>query len=292
MIVSVSRRTDIPALYAPWFYNRLQEGYVMTRNPRNPNQVKRISLAREDVDGFVFWTKNPAPMLPKLELLKDYPYYFQVTLTPYGREVEKNLPSKLHTVLPAMLELADKVGPDRLVWRYDPILLSDTYNMTTLLERFAFYAMRLRGHTRRCVISFVDQYQNTRRNAQILGMKPLFPVDMKVLAMHMSEIAAQHNMEVFTCCEDIDLTFEGVKKGACVDGELLSRIAGRPIPYTKDTGQRPACGCAKSVDIGAYNTCTHGCLYCYANYAPASIRANVLRHDPHSPFRLGNDENA
>ena len=172
MIVSASRRTDIPAFYSRWFFNRLREGYVLVRNPAAPRRISRISLGPEDVDGIVFWTKNPAPMLDKLDLLREYAYYFQFTLTPYGREVESGLPSKNQVILPAFQRLADKVGPERVIWRYDPIFLSRTYTLDHHLRTFEKMARRLAPFTNKCIISFLDYYHDTARKMADLELLP------------------------------------------------------------------------------------------------------------------------
>ncbi len=165
MIISASRRTDIPAYYSDWFFNRIKEQYVLARNPRNFRRISRVPLSPNVVDGIVFWTKNPAPMLAKLDKLKDYTFYFQFTLTPYGRDMEPGIGSKQDSIIPSFQRLADTIGPERVIWRYDPVLLSDVYTEKYHLKHFEKLAGRLSGYTRRCTISFLDMYRNTKRNA-------------------------------------------------------------------------------------------------------------------------------
>ena len=145
MIISASRRTDIPTYYSNWFLNRVKAGYVYVRNPMNAHQ---ISFSPEVVDGMVFWTKNPIPMLDKLDALKDYMYYFQFTLNSYGVDVERNIPSKNKVIVPAFQRLSDLIGPDRVIWRYDPIFLSETYTMDYHIRYFEELAKRLYPYTK------------------------------------------------------------------------------------------------------------------------------------------------
>ena len=173
MIISASRRTDIPAYYADWFCNRIREGYVCVRNPMNFHQVSRIDLSPDVVDGIVFWTKNPLPLMARLEELRGYTFYFQFTLTPYGKDVEPCVPSKNDVILPAFQELSRRVGPERVIWRYDPILFTNRYTMDYHITFFSQLARRLEGYTRKCIISFVDLYRNTQTNMKGLGFVPL-----------------------------------------------------------------------------------------------------------------------
>ncbi len=269
MIVSASRRTDIPAHYSDWFMNRIREGYVLVTNPRNAGQVRRVMLAPGDVDGFVFWTKNPAPMHKHLAALSAYACYFQVTVTPYGADVEPGVPDKEKSVIPAVLRLSDAIGPHRVVWRYDPILLSAKYSKEFHYEAFDVMARRFAGCVRGCTISFLDMYKNTARNAAALGLNPIGAADMLEMAGTVASIAKGYGMEVRACAEPMDFSGLGIARAKCVDPAILEEISGRPICAKPDKNQRPGCGCAASVDIGAYNTCPNGCKYCYANFSPA-----------------------
>ncbi len=287
MIISASRRTDIPAHYADWFMTRLAEGEVLVRNPRNPRQVRRVSLRPEDVDGFVFWTKNPAPMLGHLSALSDYAYYFQVTLTPYGRDIEPGIPEKEAQVVPAILALSDKIGPERVVWRYDPILLSGAYAKGFHFAAFERLARRLSGRVSRCTVSFLDMYRNTARSAAEMGLQPIETADMMEMAEGLSQIARGFGISLAACAEAEDFSRFGIARARCVDPEILEAASGRAVRFRRDRNQRPACGCAESVDIGAYNTCPSGCKYCYANFSPALLRENLAQHAPDSPLISG-----
>lgn len=287
MLLSVSRRTDIPACYADWFFQRLREGFVLIRNPVNPRQVARVSLSPDVIDGMVFWTKNPLPMLDRLHALAAYPYYFQCTVTPYGTDLEPNVPGKGRVILPALQRLADAVGPDRVIWRYDPVLISRAYDEGYHAAYFERMARRLEGYTDTCTISFIDDYRSTARNANALGLVPMEAAGMRRLAATLSTIAKGCGMTMNACAEALDLSREGVLPASCVDAARIARIGGRPLRSRRDKNQRPACGCSASIDLGAYNTCSNGCLYCYANYDDRRIPGHVAAHDPKGPLLTG-----
>lgn len=286
MIISCSRRTDIPAFYSDWFFNRLQEGYVCVRNPRNARQVRRVPLAPADVDCFVFWTKNPTPMLDRLHLLQDYPYYFQLTLTPYGGDIEPHLPAKTK-ITDAFLRLSDSIGAQRVIWRYDPILLSGDIGIDDHLDLFGKMASRLSGYTKKCIISFIDMYRHIENRMSNLSVRPPDEAQMRMLAAGIARIAKSAGMTVETCAEEIDLADLGIEHGGCIDPRLISAITGKHLTVAKDKHQRWLCGCAASVDIGEYNTCAHQCRYCYANVHMKKIDKNCALHNDRSVLLIG-----
>lgn len=287
MIVSASRRTDLPACYSPWFFERLREGFVLVRNPWNPHQVFRLSLSPEVVDGFVFWTKNPLPMMPRLEELQGYPYYFQFTLTPYGRDVEPRLPGKQEVLLPAFRQLSAAVGKERVIWRYDPLFLSDTYDMEYHRKAFTEMARQLAGFTEVCTVSFLDLYRDTPRKIRPLGIRLPDAGQQRELLLQFERIARRAGIALNTCAEPGAGKALGIPQAHCIDQARLARIGGFPLAIERDKHQRPGCGCAASVDIGAYQTCPHGCVYCYATKSAAAAQNNYARHDPHSPLLFG-----
>ena len=287
MIISASRRTDIPAYYSEWFFNRLKEGYVCVRNPMNIHQISRISLRPAVVDGIVFWTKNPLPMLDRLDELKEYTYYFQFTITAYGNDVEKNLPSKKEVIIPAFQKLSKMLGSERVIWRYDPIFLSEKYSMECHKKTFEYIARRLQGYTKKCVISFLDLYRNTRNNTKSLGLLPLEPKEMKEIAEQLSAIAKKYGIILESCSEEIDLEEYGVQHGHCIDNSLFELLLGCKLTTDKDKNQRKECGCFSSIDIGMYNTCKNYCVYCYANYSQTTVTKNFNLHNPGSPLLSG-----
>ena len=217
MIISVSRRTDIPAFYAEWFYNRLRAGYVLVRNPMNVHSVSKVALSPEVVDAFVFWTKNPLPLMKRLDELAEYPYYFQFTLTDYGKDIELGLPDKKQILLPGFKELAAKTGRQRVIWRYDPIFFSSRYSAEYHLECFEALATELSGSTERCVISFMDEYRNTKRNAQKLGAVNYSSEEIYTFAARLAKIADKYGLKLQTCAEKEDFTPLGITASACID---------------------------------------------------------------------------
>lgn len=287
MIISASRRTDIPNYYAPWFFHRIREGYALVRNPMRLHQVSRIDLRPEAVDGIVFWTKNPLPMQRGLQLLRQYTYYFQFTLTAYGTDVEPNLPDKSASLIPAFLELAQMLGPERVIWRYDPIFLSETYTYAYHVEAFAALAARLHTFTTTCVISFMDDYRGMAKRMAALRLRPFQPERQAQLAAALAKTARRYDIQLETCAENIDLARYGIQPARCVDNRRFAKLLGRPLPAAKDRNQRPACGCVASVDIGAYHTCRNGCLYCYANHSARLLASRTAAHDPRAPLLIG-----
>lgn len=294
MIVSASRRTDIPAFYSEWLMKRLEEGFVYVRNPMNRRQVSRIPLNRETVDCMVFWTKHPGPMLPRLPALDamGFPYYFQFTLTPYGRDLEPGLPEK-HRLLEQFSALWDRLGPERTVWRYDPIFLSGEWGISRHLAEFERFCARLEGKTETCVVSFLDGYRKIAKTLERLNLRPPDHEERLRLMAEFGPMAAARGISVQTCAEEQDFLAFGVKQGACIDPELIQWITGRPVTAGKDPGQRPGCGCARSVDIGTYDTCAHFCAYCYANLGREAVEGARRRYQADSPFlcdRLEGDD--
>ena len=286
MIISASRRTDIPAYYSKWFFRRIEEGYVLVRNPMNIHQVSRVSLSPDVVDGIVFWTKNPKPMLPRLTLLEDYAYYFQFTLNPYPSQIETNLPEK-KTIINTFKELSDTIGKERVIWRYDPVLLNDEWTMNKHIEEFTKLTKELSSYTEKVVISFLDFYQRTERNTAGLSLRKFTDNDLNEIAAALAHIAHSYNLEIETCAEGIDLGKYGIKHSRCIDDRLFNRLLNTKLNSEKDKNQRAECGCISSIDIGEYNTCRNGCLYCYANFNNSNVLNNSAKHNWQSPLLVG-----
>jgi hypothetical protein len=285
MILSASRRTDIPAYYSDWFLNRLKEGYVLARNPMNSSQISRIRLSPEVIDCIVFWTKDPLPMIDKLPLFEEmgYRHYFQFTLTPYGKEVERNLRDK-EDLLDTFRQLSDRIGSEKVLWRYDPIILNDSFDAMYHIEHFETLCSKLKGYTKRCTISFVDLYHKIKSDI----IRDISEQDMQQLAGIMSEIGSKYGLELMSCCEKLDLSRYGIHPASCIDKATVEQVCGYSIDAKADTNQRTGCGCIQSIDIGVYNTCRNGCIYCYANYSEASVMKNFLSHNPQSELLTGN----
>ncbi len=262
MILSASRRTDIPAFYADWFLNRLRQGYVLIPNPYRSKQLTRLSFRPETIDCIVFWTKNAGPLLGRLDEMESLGYknyYFEYTLTPYGPAIEKHVGTKAEAVR-LFQQTSDRVGPRRVDWRFDPILLGGEVTEAYILDRFDALARRLAPYTERCIISFIDIYRHLRPAFEAV---PDEKADF--IARHLAQIASGYRLKVYACGEKRDYSRYGILPSACIDREKIESLAGYRLQTGKDAGQRAACGCLESVDVGAYNTCRHGCTYCYAS---------------------------
>lgn len=283
MILSVSRRSDIPAFYGKWFVNRLNEGFVLARNPLNANMVSKILLKPEYIECFVFWTKNATDFmqyLPKIDNF-GYKYYFQYTVTSYSRDIEPNVPEK-KKIIENFKELSKKIGKEKVIWRYDPVLLSQKYDVEYHRKWFEYLCKELSPYTEKCVISFLDDYSFLRKNLEELNIGDLTERQMFNLGDVFSQIAHKYNLELASCSEKIDLDMLRISHNSCIDGDLIERITGLKINKRKDSGQRPLCGCIESREIGSFNTCRHKCAYCYARRG--KDRTDVELYNPDSPL--------
>ena len=270
MIISASRRTDIPAFYAEWMVRRLRAGYCTVANPLNRNQVTRISLKPEDVDAIVFWTRNPRPLMAHLDELdsRGCRYYFQFTVLGYPRELDPRCPPAA-TAVETFRDLAQRLGPKRVIWRYDPIVFTGITPPAFHEENFGQLAESLSGRTSRVVISIVDMYRKTAARLKELeatpaAVRPCDPNDFAALMRRLAKAAGENGMEIVSCAEEVDLRPFGICPSKCVDDRVLAEAFGIEVPKAKDPAQRAACGCVVSRDIGMYESCLFGCRYCYA----------------------------
>lgn len=288
LIISASRATDIPAFYTDWFFRRLEKGYVRWRNPFS-GQNSYVSFGNTRF--IVFWSKNPAPLLPQLSTLKERGIgcSIQYTLNDYETEgLEPNVPP-LQQRIETFRRLVDVLGFGAVMWRFDPLILTDRITIDTLLEKIAHIAEVLVGYTEKLVFSFADieSYKKVSRNLRHSGInyREWDEATMREFASRLSTLNRDNwNFRLATCAEFIDLSEYGIEHNRCIDPELISRLVPddsvlQNFLYNArgDSGQRKACGCILSKDIGAYNTCPHGCLYCYANTFPASAFENYKR---------------
>ena len=287
MIINTGQRTDIPAFYSEWFANRLREGFVCVRNPYDPQQVTRYRLDPSIVDVIGFCSKNPSPMFPYMHLLRDYGQYWYVTITPYGRDIEPNVPDK-HRLLSDFRILSDMVGINSIGWRYDPIFLSDRYTKDYHLKAFSQMAEALEGATKTVVISFIDLYEKVKRNFPEAGK--VLREDRIELGRGIIQIAASHGMTVKPCAEGDELAAFGADCSGCMTIPDYEKAIGQRLIVPKRKPARAECACYLACDIGAYDTCRHLCRYCYANSDRSRVLANAKLHDPASPFLLGNYE--
>lgn len=302
VIVSASRATDIPAWYPEWLIEGLKRGYIRWNNPFSGREAY---ISFEKARAFVLWSKNPAPLIPYLPVLDrmGIQFYFQFTLNDYERErLEPNVPS-LKERISIFKKLSGLLGADRMIWRFDPLILSDSITIDDLAERVRKVADEIHSYTRRLVISFVDieRYKNVKIHLERFGIYREFTLEEKHdLAERLGEMNKEWDLSIHTCAEDIDLERFGIYKGHCIDSSLLLRLfpddqalaeffgvkgfsdpdgGSRVIPgMMKDPGQRAQCGCTVAKDIGQYCTCMHLCTYCYANVSEIIVRQNYMRY--------------
>lgn len=282
MILFASGRTDIPAFYSKWFINRVKAGFVDVRNPFNQNLVSRINFS--DVDLIMFCSKNPLPMIDKLKMLK-VPVLFHVTITPYSKDVEPNIPDK-RLIIEGVKKLSLVLGIDNVVLRYDPIFLSDKYNVDYHIRAFDKLCKNLNGYVNKIIVSFMDEYKNVRSNKNILKYRTFTREDYKKIGEAFSKSAMDNGMSVQTCFEDNDLTQYGFVKGECLSHELAYILTGKKFK-SSNVRKEKKCECVQMVDIGDYNSCMHMCKYCYANYDEKAVSSNFERHDDNSSLLIG-----
>jgi len=286
MILSVSRRTDVPAFYFDWFVKRVQKGYVMIKNPMNSKQIHKVSINPEVIDTIVFWTKNPKPAMGKLNLLDSYTYYFQYTLNPYGEAFEENVPI-LEDRLKTFKHLSDTIGKERVVWRYDPIIFTENMGVDYHIAAFTMLAEILRYYTDTVMISFLDDYRKIRENMKRLAVREPNSQEVDILVKALVEIAGKNKISIRSCAEKRILTHQGLQPGSCIDPDRIERLLNKKVTKRKDKHQRPNCECLESIDVGSYDSCLHQCSYCYANYRYEVIEDQYQKHDPDSPLLIG-----
>lgn len=284
MIINTGQRTDIPAFYSQWFANRLKAGFVLVRNPYNPKSVIRYRLTPDVVDLVGFCTKNPAPMLPYMDLLEPFGQWWYVTITPYGKDIEPNVPDKLK-VLESFRQLSEIIGADRMGWRYDPIFISEEWPAERHIKAFEYMARTLEGYTHTAVISFIDLYEKTRKNFPEVQSVP--GNERLRLGKAFVEIATRYGMTVRPCAEGTDLARFGADCSGCMTVAMYEKALHKNLIVPRFAPARKECACYLGCDIGAYNTCGHLCRYCYANYDAATVRHNMKLHDLESPLLIG-----
>jgi hypothetical protein len=298
MIISASRRTDLPAFYTPWLLNRFRAGEVSLVNPYNRRQVSRIALQPDTVEVIVFWTKNPAPLLPYLAEIDrmGFQYYFQFTLNGYPKVLEPGVPP-LRERVATFKRLADLIGKERVIWRYDPILFTARTNFAYHRERFAALLAELAPSTGRIVTSIADDYRGAgQRLARlapqgyaVIAQPQLLP-EYGRLFQEMADRAAAAGLTIYSCAEPFDLRPFGIHPGKCIDDEYIQQVFGVTVAARKDPAQRRECGCVASRDIGFYDSCLHDCVYCYATRNQRVARENYRKHRPDAPSLLGEAE--
>ena len=283
MILMVSGRTDIVAFYTPWFLNRYKEGFVDVRNPFYQKLVSRIEF--KDVDAILFCTKNPLPIIPYLKEIRK-PILFHITLTPYLKDIEPNVVNK-KAIIQGIKEISNFIGKPYTYVRYDPIFINQKYTIDYHIKMFERMCQSLDGYIEHIIISFLDDYKNVRKNIKILNPKKLTKEDYKKIGENFSQIAKKHHMTVQTCFEDENLVEYGFIKEDCLSLELAQKLTGKEKhkKWKARTGSK--CNCVEMVDIGSYNTCSHLCKYCYANYEEEKVLENRKKHIPSSTLLIG-----
>lgn len=282
MILNVSSRTDVVAFYIPWFMNRYKEGFVDVRNPFYPKLVSRIYF--EDVDLILFCTKNPIPILNHLKDI-DKKILFHVTLTPYHKDIEPWVPDKVQ-IIEAIKKISNIIGIDNLYIRYDPIFLSDKYNINYHINAFDKLCKILSGYVKHFIISFMDDYKNVQKNMNFIKAKKITDEDYRLIGINFSKSAKENGMTVQTCFEDKNLVEYGFKKDDCLSHELAYKLTGKTNFKNYNIRKGNKCKCVNMVDIGTYNSCKHLCKYCYANYDESKVLENINTHDKNSTLLL------
>ena len=301
MIINTGMRTDIPAFYSEWLMNRIRDEFVYVRNPYYRSQVSKYSLSPDVVDCLAFCTKNPHPMLKYLDELKEkYNMFWFVTITPYGKDLEPNVPS-YEMVINDFKILSEKLGKNAVAIRYDPILINDNYTVEEHVKMFELFAQELNGYTEDVTISFLDLYEKVKRNAP--GIRPPTAEEQKQIAKEFVKTGKKNNMIIHGCCESPDLNKFGVDITGCMSQEIVEKAIGFNLKAPSHQSKRIAtnsnndtnkldngkniCNCLMGNDIGAYNSCMHLCRYCYANFNKTLVQNNYKLHNPNSPFLIG-----
>lgn len=273
MILSASRRTDIPAFHSEWMMNRLRDGRLMVRNPGFRSMVYDVDVSPGNVDAVIFLTKNPSPMTGMIDeiLSMGHRPFFQVTITGNGRGIEPNVPD-LRKTTDAFRRISGKIGPDRMIWRYDPVLLSAGIGAEEHAERFSEICSLLEGHTGRCVFGFLEPHAKLSAKIASGALREASGEEMRAVAEALLPIAESAGMELTSCCTGTALEGTGVKDVGCIDEDTMRRSG---IPFTRySVPQREGCTCVKTFDVGTYGTCFHDCIYCYANPASPGRRTS------------------
>ena len=284
MIINTGMRTDIPAFYSKWLLNRIKEGYVYVRNPYYRHQVTKYSLDPKVVDCLAFCTKNPHPLINHLSMLDKYKQFWFVTITPYGKDIEPNVPDKKQVINDFKI-LSKHLGKKSVSLRYDPIFINEKFDVSMHIKCFAKLLSELKGYTENCTISFIDMYEKVKINAS--DLRPPTKSEQIEIAKAFFKIGKQNNIIVHACCEQDFLKDYGLDITGCMSKEVVEKAIGNKLNAPKNNSKRVECNCLMGNDIGSYNTCMHLCKYCYANANSNLVKKNFKNHNPDSPFLIG-----
>lgn len=285
MIICASRRTDIPAFHSEWLMNRLRERYALVRNPIAKDVVYRVDLSPNNIDILLLMTKDPRPMIPLTEdiLEMGIKVGFQVSITPYGKDIEPGVPDKAD-VASAFREISDMVGKEAMIWRYDPVIINDKFTIAYHKRRFKTICNELSGYTQRCIFSFVDIYDKLKRFSDSETLRKVSLEEAEEFGSSMSEISKDAGIELSICCSEFDLSKYGISSRGCIDRDQMRSLN---VPFEElQTPIREGCRCVRNIDIGEYDTCRHDCIYCYANRNTNEAR-NKKVFDPHGEMLYG-----
>ena len=283
MILNTGTRTDIPAFFHRWFLNRIDEGYVCSRNPYN-NEVYRYEINPEVVDCICFCSKNPRPLVKHLDRIADYSQFWFITLNPYGKDIETNVPDS-KKVIRTFGEVASTLNRDAIAWRYDPIFITEKYDLDFHIDRFEELASQLCEYTSDCTISFIDLYKKVLRNFP--EAREVTVEEQLAIGENFARIADEYGIRMKTCVEGTLLDRFGFDSTGCMTKEVLQKAIGNTLKIPKGKYKNRQCNCLMGRDIGAYNTCLHGCKYCYANANMKLVKRNQKLHNPDSPLLIG-----
>lgn len=284
MILNTGLRTDIPGFFSEWFYNRIDEGFVYVRNPYAKNHVYSYKLDPELIDCIIFTTKNPRPMFRNLEKIDKFNQYWHVTITPYGKEIEPNVPP-VDEVIDSFKFLSERLGKEKVTLRYDPIFISEKYSLEKHIESFDYILDSLSDYTTEAIISFIDLYEKTKRNFP--NAKEVTQDERLRIGEEFAKIGEKYNIKVKTCVEGTELERFGIDSSGCMTKEVIEKAINKNLNIPKQKARNGECYCLLNNDIGEYNTCDHGCLYCYANSNKRLVKRNLKLHDPKSPLLIG-----
>ena len=284
MILNTGLRTDIPGFFSEWFYNRIEEGFVYVRNPYVKNQIYSYRLDPELIDCIIFCTKNPKPMFENLEKIDKFNQYWHITITPYEKEIEPNIPP-MNDVLESFKYLSKKLGKENVTLRYDPIFINEKYTLEKHIESFEYIINSLSDYTTEAIISFIDLYEKTKRNFP--KAKEVTKDERLKIGKEFARIGNENNIRIKTCVEGTELDKFGIDSSGCMTKEVIERAINKNLNIPKQKARNGECYCLLNNDIGEYNTCGHGCLYCYANSNKRLVKRNLKLHDPKSPILIG-----
>lgn len=284
MILNTGLRTDIPGFFSEWFYNRIDEGFLYVRSPYAKNRIYSYKLSPELIDCIIFCTKNPKPMFENLDKIDKFNQYWHITITPYEKEIEPNVPPA-DEVIESFKYLSSKLGKEKVSLRYDPIFINEKYTLERHAESFEYLLNSLSDYTTEAIISFIDLYEKTKRNFP--SANEVNEDERLTIGKEFAKIGKKNNINIKTCVEGTELDRFGIDSNGCMTKEVIESAINKGLNIPKQKARNGECYCLLNNDIGAYNTCNHGCLYCYANSNKGLVKRNLRLHNPKSPILIG-----